>query len=56
VNKDQAKGKLKQGEGKAQETWGDAKDKADDMVDDLKDKASRDESEDSAETRTADRR
>ena len=46
VNEDQAKGKLKQGQGELQERWGDAKEKADDLWDELKDEIDGDEDED----------
>jgi hypothetical protein len=49
VNDDQLKGKIKQGEGKAQEKWGDAKEKVDDLLDDLEDKTSRDPSDETDE-------
>jgi uncharacterized protein YjbJ (UPF0337 family) len=52
VNKDQLKGKVKQGEGKAQEAWGDTKEKADDLWDDAKRKASdRDKDDDESAER-----
>ena len=51
MNEDQVEGKVKQGEGKAQEAWGDTKEKADDLWDEAKRKLEGDEDDDDASKR-----
>jgi uncharacterized protein YjbJ (UPF0337 family) len=49
VDDDRIKGKTKQVEGEAQETWGETKDKARDLWDDVKDKLDGDDEDDLVE-------
>ena len=49
---DKTKGKIKQGEGKAQEMWGDLKEKADEAKDKVEDRFDDDDERETTETTT----